>query len=161
MIIFYSWFIMYDIQKINTVQRGEFMKVSNRNLLLIASIVWLIAGYNVLSIGLKAYINYITIFNILLSLVVFTIFQHFVFSPLVNKHTQRIQAYKTPQYFFHFFDLKSFLIMAFMMSLGITLRVFNLAPDFFIAVFYTGLGASLFLAGLLFFKNYITLKCTL
>lgn len=42
-----------------------------------------------------------------------------------------------------------------MMSGGIGLRTSGIAPDRFIAVFYTGLGASLLLAGLLFGRNYI------
>mgnify|MGYP000109512024 FL=1 len=46
--------------------------------------------------------------------------------------------------------------MAVMMGGGIYLRVSSLAPDIFIAVFYTGLGASLLLAGILFGKNYYT-----
>lgn len=38
--------------------------------------------------------------------------------------------------------------------LRIGLRASGLAPERFIAVFYTGLGASLLLAGLLFGRNY-------
>lgn len=41
-----------------------------------------------------------------------------------------------------------------MMLGGIALRASGLTPDGFIAVFYTGLGASLLLAGLRFGKNY-------
>ena len=41
-----------------------------------------------------------------------------------------------------------------MMTGGIGLRVSGLAPERFIAVFYTGLGAALLLAGLLFGRNY-------
>ena len=44
--------------------------------------------------------------------------------------------------------------MAVMMSGGIGLRASGLAPERFIAVFYTGLGAALLLAGLLFGCNY-------
>ena len=40
------------------------------------------------------------------------------------------------------------------MTGGIYLRVSGLAPDRFIAVFYSGLGASLLLAGILFGRNY-------
>lgn len=40
--------------------------------------------------------------------------------------------------------------MAVMMTGGIWLRSSGVAPDRFIAFFYTGLGASLLLAGLLF-----------
>ena len=42
------------------------------------------------------------------------------------------------------------MIMAVMMSGGIWLRVSGWAPDRFIAVFYSGLGVSLVLAGILF-----------
>lgn len=41
-----------------------------------------------------------------------------------------------------------------MMTGGIALRVSGLAPERFIAVFYTGLGAALLLAGVLFGRNY-------
>ena len=44
--------------------------------------------------------------------------------------------------------------MAVMMTGGIALRASGLAPERFIAVFYTGLGASLLLAGVLFGRNY-------
>ena len=60
------------------------------------------------------------------------------------------------QFFWNFFDLKSFAIMAFMMTGGIWLRSSGLAPQRFIAVFYSGLGASLLLAGILFGRNYIS-----
>lgn len=57
-----------------------------------------------------------------------------------------------------FFDVKSFIIMAVMMSGGIYLRASSFVPERFIAVFYTGLGSSLLLAGILFGKNYIQYK---
>lgn len=44
--------------------------------------------------------------------------------------------------------------MAVMMSGGIALRVSGIAPERFVAVFYSGLGASLLLAGVLFGRNY-------
>lgn len=44
--------------------------------------------------------------------------------------------------------------MAVMMSGGMILRISGAAPEQFIAVFYTGLGAALLLAGLLFGRNY-------
>ena len=70
-------------------------------------------------------------------------------------HTQRIIGYMEEyQFFLKFFDLKSFAIMIFMMTGGIYLRVSGLGPEHFIAVFYSGLGASLLLAGILFGRNY-------
>lgn len=131
------------------------MKVKRNTLLLIACLVWSAAGFNILRIGIMAYPAYLTAINLLLSGVVFVIFQHFIFGRLVVKHTARISAFEEERhYFFKFFDKKSFIIMAIMMSGGIGLRVSGLAPERFIAVFYSGLGAALLLAGILFGCRY-------
>ena len=135
------------------------MKVKKKTLLLIACAVWSVAGFNILRIVLLSYSPYISVINILLSLSVFTVFQYFIFGRLVKKHTARIQNYEEERHFFmKFFDIKSFIIMAVMVSGGIYLRASSLAPERFIAVFYTGLGSSLLLAGILFGKNFLQYK---
>lgn len=126
------------------------MKVKKQYLLLLACLVWMIAGANIVRIGFEAYAKYLTVLNICLSVVVFAIFQFFIFGKLVKKHTKRIIAYEERQWFYKFFDVKSFMIMAVMMSGGIWLRASGVAPEQFIAVFYSGLGVSLLLAGILF-----------
>ncbi len=131
------------------------MKVKRNTLLLLACLVWSIAGFNILRIGLMAYHAYRTVLNYILSVLVFAVFQKFIFSKLVQKHTARINAYLEERHFFlKFFDGKAFAIMAVMMIGGIGLRASGLAPEWFIAVFYSGLGASLLLAGLLFGCNF-------
>ena len=131
------------------------MKVKRNTLLLLACLVWSIAGFNVLRIGLMSYSSYYAMQNYLLSALIFAAFQLFVFGRLVKKHTARIHAYKEDRLFFlKFFDGKSFAIMGGMIVGGIWLRASGIAPERFIAVFYTGLGASLFLAGVLFGCNY-------
>lgn len=133
------------------------MKVKKHHLLFLACVVWMIAGFNVLKIGVEAYKPYQTMLNYSLSILVFLVFWFMVFYKLTVKHTTRIQGYEEEkQLFYKFFDLKSFLIMAFMISFGITIRTFHLLPERFIAVFYTGLGAALFLAGVLFGWNYLS-----
>lgn len=132
------------------------MKVQRNSLLLIACLVWGAVGFNILRIGVLAYSGYLSVQNLLLSLLVFAVFQRFIFGRLVKKHTARISAYSNErQFFLNFFDAKSFAIMAFMMTGGIWLRASGAAPERFIAVFYAGLGASLLLAGVLFGKNYL------
>lgn len=132
------------------------MKVNRNTLLLLACLVWSAAGFNVLRIGLLTYSSYVSVLNFLLSGLVFIIFQVFIFGKLVRKHTARVNAYSEErQFFLKFFDGKSFVIMAVMMTGGIGLRISGIAPDRFIAVFYSGLGASLFLAGILFGCHYI------
>ena len=131
------------------------MKVKRNTLLLLACLVWSAAGFNILRIGLQAYGDYLTVVNYLLSALVFAVFQKFIFGKLVRKHTARIHGYVEERHFFlKFFDGKAFAIMAVMMTGGIGLRVSGVAPERFIAVFYTGLGASLLLAGLLFGRNF-------
>ena len=127
------------------------MQVKKNTLLLLACLVWTAAGVNILRIGLLAYATQVSLTHILLSLLVFFLFLVFVFGRLVGKHTR---YWEDRQFFLRFFDKKSFLIMAGMMSLGMFLRVSGLAPDPFLAVFYSGLGAALLLAGLLFGRNY-------
>ena len=108
-----------------------------RNTLLLACLVWGAAGFNILRIGAAAYPGRLSAMNILLSALVFTVFQLFIFGRLVKKHSARIAAYREErQFFLKFFDVKSFVIMA------------------VIAVFYTGLGAALLLSGLLFGRNF-------
>ena len=131
------------------------LHVHKNTLILIAGIVWAIAGFNIVRIGLIAYQGNFTWWRGLLSIAVYAAFQVFVFGKMVKKHTDRIQQYEEErQNFFRFFDTKSYLIMAFMMTLGIGLRVSGVVPNTFIAFFYTGLGASLLTAGVLFIISY-------
>lgn len=111
------------------------MKISKTTLLLLARIVWLFAGFNVLRIGIITYSAYLSFINYLLSLLVFSVFQLFIFSKLVLKHTARINAYTEKQFFLKFFDLNSFITMAFMMSLGIWLCGCVIVSDHFFTVF--------------------------
>lgn len=82
------------------------MKVENKTLLLIAGIVWSIAGFNILKIGIGAYGPYVTILHLVCSAAIFAFFWGMIFNRLVKKHTKRIEEYEQKQYFWHFFDLK-------------------------------------------------------
>ena len=50
--------------------------------------------------------------------------------------------------FWHFFDLKAYIIMACMMGGEIGLREAGVFPDVFVGFFYTGLGCALASAGI-------------
>ena len=131
--------------------------MKKRTLLAVAGCVWLIAGFNVARLGVLAYIQLqqIDILYILLSVLVFCAFG-FMFLKMSMKHTRRIKGY--PEEYnpvWNFFDIKAYIIMAVMMGGGIRLRYSGLVPDVFIAVFYTGLGSTLTLAGVLFWIMFI------
>lgn len=130
-------------------------KVKKQNLLLIAGIVWLFAGLNVARLGVLSYgLISPSWLTYLLSVLVFSAFGG-MFVAMSSKHTARILAYEGMRPFWNFFDTKSYLIMAFMMSAGIGLRAANVLPQVFVAFFYTGLGCALMGAGVVFVKNYL------
>lgn len=134
------------------------LSVKTETLLAVAGSVWIIAGVNVARLGVLAYVGKKEIFavDLLLSLTVFACFGD-MFYRMSRKHAKRIRAYAEPtRAIWHFFDRKSYLIMAVMMSGGIWLRSSGLVSESFIAVFYTGLGCALTLAGLLFWQTYLS-----
>ena len=129
--------------------------VKKRTLLLIAGIVWLIAGFNVARLGVLSYqLIEMKWFLILLSVIVFVVFG-MMFLKMSKKHTGRIMGYEDKKHFWNFFDLKAYMIMACMMGGGIGFRAAGIFPDVFIAFFYSGLGCALASAGVVFITNFI------
>ena len=133
----------------------KIFNVKKRTLLLIAGIVWLMAGFNVARLGVLSYaVIEKRWYLYVLSAVVFVLFGRMFFK-MSKKHTKRIIGYEEYRPFWHFFDLKAYLMMACMMSGGIGFRAAGIFPDIFVAFFYSGLGCALALAGVLFAKNYL------
>ena len=134
------------------MSKKPFYHVKKRTLLAVAGCVWLAAGVNVARLGILSYMELESfgVLQILLSAAVFCAFGAMFFR-MSMKHTRRIMGYaEETRPIWNFFDLKAYIIMAVMMGGGIWLRNSGLAPDVFIAVFYTGLGCALALAGVLF-----------
>ena len=123
--------------------------------MLIAGIVWLIAGFNVARLGILSYLEIAhQWYMFLLTIAVFSLFGK-MFYKMSQKHTKRIMGYEEYRPFWHFFDLKAYIIMVCMMGGGIGLRAAGVFADIFISFFYSGLGCALALAGVIFIKNYI------
>lgn len=132
--------------------------VKKQTLLIIAGIVWLIAGFNVARLGILSYMTIErTWYFYILSVVIFVLFG-MMFYKMSGKHTKRIMGYDEYRPFWCFFDLKAYIIMAIMMGGGIGFREAGLFPNWFVAFFYTGLGCALALAGVLFIRNYFIRK---
>ena len=129
--------------------------VKKKTLLLIAGIVWLIAGFNVARLGVLSYLNIDRKWYMyIMSIVVFLLFG-IMFFKMSRKHTKRILGYEDYRPFWHFFDWKEYLIMTCMMSGGIGFRAAGILPEIFIAFFYSGLGLALVSAGVIFTRNYL------
>ena len=135
--------------------------VSWKCLLLTARSLWLLPGFNILRIGIEAWIavlpssgaGKIVLLMLLCALILTGFF--FMFRKIVRKNTKRILGYRERTFFLKFLDARGWLTMAFMMTLGIVLRSSGLLPDEFFAFFYTGLGTSLSIAGILFLLSGI------
>lgn len=116
-------------------------------LILTNGLVWTAAGINIARIGIISAIENGTMVW-LYGLIVFALFGTMFFR-VISKNTKRIRAMeqeKAPIY--KFLTLKGYLIIAFMMTLGIVLRHIGSIPNSFFAFFYSGLGCALASAGL-------------
>ncbi|HWP96295.1 MAG TPA: hypothetical protein VN426_05550 [Syntrophomonadaceae bacterium] len=133
-------------------------KIKKNSLLLLAGIVWFIAGFNIIRIGTPEMLLDLRspILPVLLSIIIFYLFFKLVFQKMVDKHCDRIKGYTEHKIVvFKFFDTRSYLIMAFMITLGVLLRNSHLLTPLCLGTFYTGLGGSLICAGLFFVIRYL------
>lgn len=126
--------------------------VTQHTLLITAGTIWLLAGLNILRIGLMCWIGdqQYWLFKVCEASLVFLLFFGIIFHKLYKKHTLRISQKQGKHCPFSFFDVKGWIVMVFMITTGVIVRVYHLLPDSFIAVFYTGLSLALIGTGLRF-----------
>jgi hypothetical protein len=127
--------------------------IPKNGLMLIAGVVWCLAGAMVSGIGIPLLWEFGFTQEMLypLAVGVFLIFYFLIFSRLVVKHTERIRERPEPRLpFWNFFDASSFMVMAIMMAGGMWLRLSRIVPNWMIAFFYSGLGVALFFCGIRF-----------
>lgn len=130
--------------------------MNRKNLILLAALVWMMAGSMVIKTGVSAYSsNDFKFIYLAISLLVFGLFFFKIFSPLATKNKNRIMNLEHNQVkIWKFLDKKGYLIMAFMMTFGILLRKSGLVRDLYIFIFYLGLGVALFSAGVKYMYLY-------
>ena len=132
------------------------LKIPTRHLLLVNGLLWTAIGIKIALTGVNAYrhLEVIPWWYFLLSAVVFAGF-YVMFTGVVRKYAARIEALPDPKTsIFKTFSVKGYLIIAFMITLGITLKRIPQVPDSFIAWFYSGLGPGLFSAGIRFLLRW-------
>jgi hypothetical protein len=128
------------------------LKISTRHLLLVNGLLWTAIGIKIALTGVNAYrhLEVIPWWYFLLSALVFAGF-YVMFTGVVRKYAARIEGLPDPKTsIFKTFSVKGYLIIVFMITLGITLKRIPQVPDSFIAWFYSGLGPGLFSAGIRF-----------
>lgn len=94
------------------------LKVKSEKLLIIAAAVWLLAGINILRLGVIALSETELVAALLaVGVVVTFLLFHMMFAKLVGKQSNRIRAYgNEPTCAFAFFDVKGYIMMAIMMG---------------------------------------------
>ena len=130
----------------------------NRQVLLItAGIVWIVAGANILRIGIVTWLNdsQYWLFKVGEATVVFLLFLSLSSESSTTNTLAGLSKRKNEKNCpFSFFDAKGWIVMCFMIAMGITIRTLHLLPDTFISVFYTGLSLALMFTGTLFIRYW-------
>lgn len=131
--------------------------MKTKSLAFIAGIIWLIAGLNVCRIGVVSWthIDNTSVLMIMGCMVTMFLFSN-MFVKMLFKNVRRIRDIDADKRkVWHIMPVKSYVIMAFMITFGILLRSCPAIPPSFIASFYVGLGASLMIAGLLYVSTLL------
>ena len=138
-----------------------FTKMCNmrtNDLLAVNGLMWTAIGTKITVTGVSSYLKLGATsalwWMIPLSLLVFAGF-YGMFTGVVRKYSARIFAMPGPkQPIYKTFSVKGYLIIAFMISLGIALKHIPGIPTSFFAWFYCGLGPGLLSAGIRFLLHW-------
>jgi len=131
--------------------------VRKRSLLLIAGCAWTIAGGILISRSL-IYLtgaNHYLALEIILGILFGSLFYILLFVRISKKHITRINLITIDNpCFFSFFNFRSYLLMAIMISGGISLRLSGLVKPDIIYTFFLCMGIPLLVSAWRFFYSY-------
>ena len=130
--------------------------VNRKWLILISALMWSAVGIflNILSFGwLKSYNKIQLIITITIGLFTGLIIAKYGFNIIAKKNIDRILEYPKEACVFAFQEWKSYILIAFMMSMGIFMRTSGLIPKTILAPMYIGIGTALFLASFNYYRN--------
>ena len=129
-------------------------KTSKRYLLFLAAFVWTIAGGMLIFKGILLSFNTTDFLGlkITLSIIGGVGFYWLLFSKISLKHTKRIVELKMDKpCLFSFFNIKSYILMAIMITSGILLKRLGVIPQQDLLVVYLTMGIPLFLSAFRFY----------
>lgn len=135
----------------------SFVRVPKVYLFIISAIVWTIAGLILLYRAYSSIILYPDFLaeKIIGSIVAGLIFFIVVFTRISAKHLKRIINMQNDfPYFFSFFNARSYLLMALMITMGVSLRKFGILSPENAALVYLTMGIPLLLSSIRFYKSF-------
>ena len=137
------------------------LPVNREHLLLMQVLCWLGPGIKILVTGFKAMqqVNAChperLLWLIVIAVVVAVAFS-LMFNNFIKRYSRRILDFpERKKSLFAFFDLHGYILIFFMMGMGISLKFIPGMPAEFFAGFYPGLGAALAIAGIRYFISWI------
>ena len=135
-------------------------KVATRHLLAVNGLLWTAIGTKIAITGVVHYLKVNPLNSLLwmipLSLAVFAAF-YVMFTGVVKRYSARILSLPDERTsVLRTFSVKGYIIIAFMISLGITLSHIRGIPSNFFAWFYCGLGPGLASAGIRFLLRWFS-----
>lgn len=131
---------------------------SRRNLLFIAALVWTFAGGMLLTKGIvmMGIQTDFLLVRIIASLIGGAVFYAVLFTKISKKNIARIIRLKNDRPFiFFFFNFRSYLMMAVMISMGVFLRKSEIVSPFYLSVLYVTMGIPLFASAFRFYYSGI------
>ena len=138
------------VQKYNPAVKKEY-------LLLPAGFMWMGVGTMlcIMATGWLRHVSHPYPF-VLTGITAGIIIYRFGFLRLAQKNVNRIEALPGKRCFFSFMTLRSYIMVIFMMTLGITLRHSSIKKEW-LSIIYCGIGIGLALSSLRYFKAYLKL----
>ncbi|MGE5425217.1 MAG: hypothetical protein ACM3N9_07620 [Syntrophothermus sp.] len=135
--------------------------VSKRALLFVAGCAWTLAGGILIARGLTGILvkNSGVLLELMAGGIIGAVFYVFLFMKISGKHINRIQLIPVDNpCFFSFFNFRSYILMAVMITAGITLRKFRIVNPDYLFTFYLGMGIPLLLSARRFFISWYKSK---
>jgi hypothetical protein len=115
---------------------------------MVAAAIWGIPGINIAVKGIRSYMLMRSddLWWLMLITVAVSVFFFIIFRRVVRKYSERIVSLPDSVMIWRVFPSKGWILLAFMMGLGITLKYIPSVPMAFTASFYSGLGPMLIVA---------------
>lgn len=135
--------------------------VSRRTLLFIAGCVWTVAGGILITRGLIKLIdsNHFLMLEFLFGFLFGIAFYLLLFARISGKHIRRISKIKIEDpCVFSFFNFRSYVMMAVMITGGITLRKLNVINPDILYSFFLAMGLPLLISAFRFFQSWAKYK---
>ena len=139
----------------------KILPVNREHLLLMQVLCWLGPGIKIFTTGVKSMAEVSShhpqrVWWLALIDVVIVVAFSLMFNNFVKRYTRRILDFpERKKSLFAFFDLHGYILIFFMMGLGISLKFIPGMPAEFFAGFYPGLGTALMIAGIRYFVSWI------